>query len=142
MMYVPCNSQEIRHAYISKHNSTRENQATLLNITDNEKWRYLTALLNGIMKDFYCLNCLNSFRTANKLKKCENVCKSLDYCYIKKKKKDKRILKYNQGEKSAKVLFIIYAGTESSLEKKDTSQSNPEKSATTKKNKQTVCGYS
>ena len=57
-------------------------------------------------------------------------------------KKDKRILKYNQGEKSAKVLFIIYAGTESSLEKKDTSQSNPEKSATTKKNKQTVCGYS
>ena len=69
MMYVPCNSQEIQHAYISKHNSTRENQAILLTITDNEKWHYLTALLNGIMKGFYCLNCLYSFRTANKLKK-------------------------------------------------------------------------
>ena len=32
--------------------------------------------------DFYCLNCLYSFRTENKLKEHENVCKNHDYCYI------------------------------------------------------------
>ena len=32
--------------------------------------------------------------------------------------KDNKILKYNQGEKSMKVPFIIYAGLESLLEKK------------------------
>ena len=30
ILYVPRNSEEIRHAYISKHNSTRENQVIIL----------------------------------------------------------------------------------------------------------------
>ena len=34
--------------------------------------------------------------------------------------KDSRILKYNQGEKSMKVPFIIYADLESLLEKMNT----------------------
>ena len=47
-------------------------------ITDGKKWHYLavkklSALFRGITSnhkwDFYCLNCLHSFRTENKLKK-------------------------------------------------------------------------
>ena len=41
ILYVPYNSQEIRHAYISKHNSMHKNQVILLNITDNINWHYL-----------------------------------------------------------------------------------------------------
>ena len=60
-------------------------------ITDDEKWHCLavTNLLfllrsanskpNG---DYYCINCLHSFRKKNKLKSHENVCKNRDYCYI------------------------------------------------------------
>ena len=51
-------------------------------------------------------------------------------------------LKYNHREKSKKILFIIYADTESLLEKIDTCHSNPEKSSTTKTNKHTTSGYS
>ena len=32
--------------------------------------------------DFYCLNCLHSFRTENKLKSHEKVCKNKDFCGI------------------------------------------------------------
>ena len=41
VLYIPNKSEEIRHAYISKHNSTLENQLFLLMITDNEKWHDL-----------------------------------------------------------------------------------------------------
>ena len=34
---MPHNTEKIRHAYNSKYNSTRENQAILLMITDGEK---------------------------------------------------------------------------------------------------------
>ena len=37
-----------------------------------------------------------------------------------------KILKYNQGEKSLKVPFIIYADLECLLEKLDTCNNNPE----------------
>ena len=42
--------------------------------------------------DYYCMNCLHPFRTKNKLKLHENVCKNHDYCYIKLPKKDNNIL--------------------------------------------------
>ena len=51
--------------------------------------------------------------------------------------KDKKILKYNHGEKSMKVPFIIYADLESLLEKTNTCHNNPEKSSRTKINKHT-----
>ena len=38
--YVPYNTEEIRHAYKSKHNLKRENQVILLMITDGKKWHY------------------------------------------------------------------------------------------------------
>ena len=33
-------------------------------------------------EDFYCLNCLNSFRRYNILKKHERLCENNDFCYI------------------------------------------------------------
>ena len=49
-----------------------------------------------------------------------------------------KILKYNQGEKSMKALFIIYAVVESLLEKMNTCHNNLEKSSTAKINKHTL----
>ena len=85
---------------------------------DNENWHYIavksiSALLRGKTSnndgDFYGLNCLRSYRTKEKLKKHEKVYKDHDYCYVKVPDKDKKILKYNPGEKPLKVTFIIYA---------------------------------
>ena len=47
--------------------------------------------------------------------------------------KDNKILKYNPGEKSLKVPFIIYAGLECLLQKISTCQNSPDKSFTEKK---------
>ena len=54
---------------------------------------------------------------------------------------DNKILKYNHGEKSMKVPFTIYADLESLLEKINICHNNPEKSSTTKINKNTPSGY-
>ena len=56
--------------------------------------------------------------------------------------KDNNIIKYNQGEKSIKMPFTIYADLECLLEKLSTCQNNPNKSSTTKINKHTPSGYS
>ena len=70
----------------------------------------LSALFRGItskqVEDFYFLSSLHPFRRKNKLKEHENACKNHDHFYIPKE--DKSILKYNQGEKSIKISFIIY----------------------------------
>ena len=55
---------------------------------------------------------------------------------------DNKIIKYNQGEKSIKSLFIIYADLECLLEKISTCYNNPEESSTTDINKHTPSGYS
>ena len=107
--------------YKSKYNLNCENQVILLMITDGEKWHYLavkslSALFRGITSnnngDLYCLNCFHSFRTENKLKKHKKVCENHDYCYVEMPKEDNKILKYNHGEKSMRVPFIIYADLE------------------------------
>ena len=93
---MPHNTDDIRHAYKSKHNLTHENQVILLMITDGEKWHYLavkklSALLKGIiskqMGAFSCLNCFHSYSTIEKLKKYRNVCEDHDYCYVEMPKK-------------------------------------------------------
>ena len=90
-------------------------------ITDGEKWHYLvvknlSGLLKGITstheKDFYCLNCFHSYRTKNKL---ESHKKYVKIMIIVMPTKDNNIIKYNHGEKSMKVTFIIYADLESLL---------------------------
>ena len=53
---------------------------------------------------------------------------------------DNKILKYNHGEKSVKIPFIIYADLEFLLEKISTRHNNPKKS-TTKTNKHIPSGY-
>ena len=41
ILYVPHNTEKIRHAYKSKYNLIRENQVILLMIADGEKWHFL-----------------------------------------------------------------------------------------------------
>ena len=57
-------------------------------------------------------------------------------------KEDNKILKYNHGEKSMKVPFIIYADLAFLLEKISTCRNKPKKSSTTKINKHAPSGYS
>ena len=131
ILYVPYNTEEIRHAYKSKYNLELENQVILL-ITDGEKWHYLaikklSELFRGITSkhvgDCYCLNCFCSYSTENKLRKHKNECGNHDYCcHVELPKEDNKILKYNHGGKSMKVPFIIYADLESLLEKMNTCQ--------------------
>ena len=53
-------------------------------------------------------------------------------------KGDNKILKYNHGEKSMKVQFIVYADLASLLKKMSTCHNNPEKLSTTAINKNIV----
>ena len=46
--------------------------------------------------------------------------------------KDNNTIKYNQGEKSIKLPFVVYADLECLLEKISTCQNNPNESSTTK----------
>ena len=119
-------------------------------VTDGEIWHYLAAkklstLFRGITSkhdgDLYCLNCFHSFGTKYKHKKHKNVYKNHDYCYVEMPKEDNKILKYNHGEKSMKVPFIIYADLEFLLEKMNTCHNNPKKSSTAKINKHAPSGY-
>ena len=56
--------------------------------------------------------------------------------------KDNNILKYNPGEKSMKIPFVIYGDTECMPERISICSNNPEKSSTTKLNKHTPSGFS
>ena len=89
ILCAPYKTKEIRQAYISEHNDERNNQVNLLMITDGtNNCHYLaikniSGLLRGITSnhhgDFYCLNCLQSYRTNSKLKKLEKICKNHDF---------------------------------------------------------------
>ena len=102
-------------------------------------FRGITGNNNG---DFHCLNCFQSYTTENKLKKHEKVCENHDYCYVEMPEKYDKTLKYNEGEKSMRLPFIIIADLQCLLEKTNTCHNNPEKSSTTKINKHTPSGYS
>ena len=115
-MFIPHNEKIINPAYKSKYNRKRENQVVLLMITNGEKWHYialkskltddglnrpirsLSRLFTGMTSnhdgDFYCLNCLHSFRTDNALKRHERLCDNNDYCHVEMPNKNKK-LKYN-----------------------------------------------
>ena len=56
--------------------------------------------------------------------------------------KDNNTIKYNQGEKSIKLPYAVYADLECLLEKISTCQNNPNESSTTEINKHTSSGYS
>ena len=110
-------------------------------IADDEKWHYLavkrlSALFRGITRinngDFYCLNCFQSYTMENKLEKHKKVCENHDYCYVEMPEEYNKTLKYNEGEKSMKLPFIIIADLECLLEKVNICHNNLEKSSTTK----------
>ena len=120
-------------------------------ITDGKKWHYLavkifSALIRRITSkhegDFYCLNCFQSYTKENKLKNHKSVCENHDYCYVEMPEEYNKTLKYNKGEKSIRLPFIIIADLECLLEKMNTCYNNHEKSSTTKVNKRTTSGYS
>ena len=56
--------------------------------------------------------------------------------------KDNNIIKYNQGENSIKLPFVVYADSECLLEKMSMCTNNPNESSTTEINKHIPSGYS
>ena len=148
---MPHNTGKIHLVYKSKHNLTREKQVILLMITNGEKWHYgVVKRLSGLLRrvtgsnngDFYCLNCFHSYRIENKLEAHKKICENHDYCHVEMPNEDNKIIKYNQGEKSIRSPFIIYADLECLLEKISTCYKNFEESSTTEINKHTPSGYS
>ena len=105
----------------------------------------LSRLFRGITSnchgDFYCLNCMHSFRTDNALKKHERKCGNNDYCEIVMSNKSNNILKDNHGEKSLRSPIVFYFDLESLLIKQQSCQNNPNKSYTERKAIHEPCGY-
>ena len=75
--------------------------------------------------DFYCLNCLRSFRTKSKLKSHKKVSENKDFCNVIMPFEDTKILEFNQYQKFDKAPFIIYADL-ACIEKIDGCKNNPE----------------
>ena len=146
---IPCITKTIRLACKSKYNRKRDYRVVLLMITNSKKWHYLalksvrtneynrpirrlSGLLRGISSnhvgDYCCLNCFHSKNSDNELKKHEKLCGKHDDMLMIMPKEDKKILKYNHGEKSLKAPFIIYADLECLLKKEKSRQNNSEKS--------------
>ena len=151
ILYVPYNTKKIEIVYKSKYNLIRDNQIILLMISNAENWHYLvvknlSGLLRGISSnhnsDYYCLNCFHSYRTENKLIAHKKICENHDYCNIEMPSPNNNIIKYNSGEQSLELPFIIYVDLECLLKKIDTCQNNPELSSTTKINQHITSGYS
>ena len=126
ILYVPYNTKKRNIAYKSKNNLTQEKQIILLMISDGQKWHYLvlknlSRLLRGITsnhkEDFYHLNCFHPYRTENKLEAHKKICENHDYCHVEMPTKNNNIIKYNHGEKSMKLPFVIYTDLECLLEK-------------------------
>ena len=102
VLYVK--KEEIYPAYVSKSNSNREKQVILLMIPNRVKSHHLaiknlSALLRGITSkngDFYCLNCLHSFKTKNKLESHKKVFENKDFCNVIMPSEDTNILEFSQ----------------------------------------------
>ena len=96
----------------------------------------LSALIRGITSkyysDFYCLICLHSFRTKNKLESHKKLCENKDFCNVIISPEDNEILEFNQYQKSDKAPFIIYADLECIIERIDGCKNNSENSSTAK----------
>ena len=146
-------------AYVSKNNSNREKQVIFLMIPNEEKreakakgWRLhylavkkLSSLLRRITSknsNFYCLICLNSFRTKNKLELHKKVCENKVFCTVIMPYEDTILLEFNQYQKSDKAPFIIYADLECIIERTDECKNNPENPSTTKVSKHIPSGCS
>ena len=152
IIYIPYKTKEIIPSYISKHNKTRNIQANLLMITDDENnWHYLAIkslpdLLHGITStnhdDLYCLNCLHSCRTLNALKSHDKLCENHDYCNVKMPNDDNKYISSTLGKNSLRVPIDVYADFECVLVKIHACEENLNMSYTEKKDMHVPCGYS
>lgn len=146
------NEKGINITYRSDHNRTRQKQVILLMIHNNKNhWHYLAVkslsrLCRGVTLsnhgDFFCLNCLHSFRTENRLKEHEILCEDHSYCRPILPSEGKDILQYISGEKSLKIPDIIYFDLEAQQIKNDSCSNNTERSCTERKVTHEACGYS
>ena len=66
--------------------------------------RRLTSKHHG---DFYCLKCLHSFRTGNKLKSPEKVSKNKDFCGIVIPTEKDNILQFNKEMNQIKCHILL-----------------------------------
>ena len=135
ILHVSFSTKKIEIVYKSKYHLIRDNQIVLLMISNGENWHYLAVkslsrLLRDISSnhnsDYYCLNCFHSYRTENKLKVHKKICENHEYCNIELPSPNNNIIKYNQGDKSLELPFIIYADLECLLKKIDTCYNNPD----------------
>ena len=67
--------------------------------------------------DFFCRNCMHSYRTQNALKKHERQCINHDYWEIVMPKPGKNTLEFNLNNKSLHMPHAIYADLEVILKK-------------------------
>ena len=138
--------------YKSDHNRAREKQVILLMISNKQNEhpyiavKSLKRLCRGITSnhdgDFYCLNCLHSFRTDDRLKEHARLCESHEPFEPIMPNEGKNIIRYNWGEKSLPVANIIYFDLEVLQMNNDSCSNNPRRSYTERKVTHEVCGYS
>ena len=84
---------------------------------DKEGRRYLTTSKHHV--GFYCLDCLHFFKTENKLKSHEKVCKNKAFYGMVMSAEKDNILEFNKNMKSDKMPHIICADIESLIKKID-----------------------
>ena len=106
----------------------------------------LSILFRAIMSkhdgNFYCLNCLYSFTTENKLEPHKKVSKNKSFCGANMPSQEAQILEFNQYQQSDKATFITYADLECLIKKVDGCKNNPENSSTSKVSKHIPLGFS
>ena len=139
--------KKIYPTYVSKHNSNCEKEVILLMIPNGEEWHYLAvkkllALTSKENGDFYCLNCLHSFRTKSKLESHKKISENKDFRNIINHSADLKMLEFNQYKKSVKAQFIVYADLEYLIEKIDGCKDNPKNSSATKVGEHIPSGFS
>ena len=69
--------------------------------------------------EFYCRNCLHSFRTKDKLESHKKVGENKDFYDVIIPSEDTKILEFDEYQKSDKAQLIIYADLQCIIEKVD-----------------------
>ena len=163
ILYVPLNEVNISTEYISKRNFDKKHQVVLVKIGDDKgKWHFpalpsnldeagirrpkksTSRLMEGISSnshdDFYCYECLHSFRTEIAIKNHVDLCKNNKLAKIELPNEENKFKKYNPGGKSLKMNTVIYADFESILVPNNTySKENASDGVI---DKHIACGYS
>ena len=163
ILYVPLNEVNICPEHISKRNFDKKHQVVLVKIGDDKgKWHFpalpsnldeagirrpkksISRLMEGISSnshdDFYCYECLHSFRTEIAIKNHVDLCKNNKLAKIELPNEENKFKKYNPGGKSLKMNTVIYADFESILVPNNTY--SKENSSDGVIDKHIACGYS